>query len=118
MRLIDGDELCNHAMRNRPKVYHDIVDMVLDMPTVKNIRTVIPLNTYERLLALADKELIEVLQEIRQEINKINCGDKQEPFSRIAPKGFYITGDGVKEIVLEIIDNHISAWSGKEEGCV
>jgi hypothetical protein len=70
--------------------------MVLDIPPVKNIRTVIPLNTYERLLALADKELIEVLQKIRQEI-------EQEK------DGYPPSADEYMAInrVIKIIDNHI-----------
>ncbi len=49
----------------------------------------------------------DLINKIKHKIQKIYCGEKQEPFSRLAPCGFYITGDGVKELVLEIIDEQV-----------
>ena len=107
MRLIDADELCEHAMRDKLDSRELIMNMIQHAPPVKTIRTEIPLNTYERLLALADKEPVKVLQEIRQEIEKIP--------TTIKGIGYFNERDvlAYQIDVLKIIDTHISAISRK-----
>lgn len=55
MRLIDADELIEHAWRDKVDSRELIVQMIENAPTVKKIPTKIPIHTFERLL-----ELIEV----------------------------------------------------------
>ena len=77
MRLVDADELIEHAWRDRLDSRELIVEMIEKAPTVKEIRTNIPLDIFERLLKQSQAVPIEVLQEIRQEIEERinNCGD-------------------------------------------
>lgn len=55
---------------------------------------------------------IEVLQEIRQEIDNIQIYGENDPSTYQR----FVTGNQIKQMILEIIDTHISAWSGKEDG--
>lgn len=55
MRLIDADELIEHAWRDKLDSRELIVSMIEAAPTIKEIPTEIPIHIFERLLELADK---------------------------------------------------------------
>lgn len=56
MRLVDADELIEHAWRDKLDSRELIVQMIATAPTVKEIPTKIPIHTLERLLELAKSE--------------------------------------------------------------
>lgn len=56
MRLIDADELIEHAWRDKLDSRELIVQMIATAPTIKEIPTKIPIHIFERLLALAEGE--------------------------------------------------------------
>ena len=94
MRLIDADALKEHK-------YHSDI-------THENAVSVAQIDWMPTIQAIP----IEELQEIRQEIEKIP--------TIIKGIGYFNERDvlAYQIDVLKIIDTHISAWSGKEEGCV
>ena len=51
MRLIDADELIEHAWRDRLDSRELIAQMIETAPTVKEIPTKIPINVFERLIS-------------------------------------------------------------------
>lgn len=55
MRLIDADELIEHAWRDKLDSRELIVEMIERAPTVKSIPTQIPIDVYERLLKQESK---------------------------------------------------------------
>ena len=50
MRLIDADELIEHAWRERLDSRELIVQMINNAPTIKEVPTKIPLAIWERLI--------------------------------------------------------------------
>ena len=56
MRLIDADELIEHAWRDKLDSRELIAQMIAGAPTIKEIPTKIPIHIFERLLALAESE--------------------------------------------------------------
>lgn len=56
MRLIDADDLIEHAWRDKLDSRELIVKMIENAPTIKEIPTKIPIHTFERLLKLAESE--------------------------------------------------------------
>jgi hypothetical protein len=56
MRLIDADELIEHAWRDKLDSRESIVQMIATAPTIKEIPTKIPIHIFERLLELAECE--------------------------------------------------------------
>ena len=56
MRLIDADELIEHAWRDKLDSRELIVEMIEKAPTIKEIPTNIPIDVFERLLELAESE--------------------------------------------------------------
>ena len=50
MRLIDADELIEHAWREKLDSRELIVQMIENAPTIKEIPTKIPLTIWEKLL--------------------------------------------------------------------
>lgn len=54
MRLIDADELIEHAWRDKLDSRELIVQMIKNAPTIKEIPTNIPINIFERLIELAE----------------------------------------------------------------
>ena len=56
MRLIDADELIEHAWRDKLDSRELIVQMIATAPTIKEIPTKIPIDIFERLLKLAESE--------------------------------------------------------------
>lgn len=57
MRLIDADELIEHAWRDKLDSRELIVEMIENAPTIKEIPTKIPIQIFERLLELAESEV-------------------------------------------------------------
>ena len=55
MRLIDADELIEHAWRDRLDSRELIVEMITKAPTIKEIPTKIPTHIFEYLLELAQE---------------------------------------------------------------
>lgn len=55
MRLVDADELLEHAWRDKLDSRELIAKMIQDAPTVKEIPTTIPIEIFERLLS-SDRE--------------------------------------------------------------
>lgn len=51
MRLVDADELLEHAWKDKLDSRELIAEMISSAPTVKEIPTTIPINIFERLLA-------------------------------------------------------------------
>lgn len=93
MRLIDADELIEHAWRDKLDSRELIAQMISTAPTIKEIPTKIPIHIFERLLELAESEdydrqqyekgfneaadaltaeFIEVLTNIQKELNDID----------------------------------------------
>jgi endonuclease V-like protein UPF0215 family len=56
MRLVDADELIEHAWRDKLDSRESIVQMIATAPTIKEIPTKIPIYIFERLLELAECE--------------------------------------------------------------
>lgn len=59
MRLIDADELIEHAWRDKLDSRELIAQMIENAPTIKEIPTKIPIDIFERLLELAESKIIE-----------------------------------------------------------
>ena len=57
MRLVDADELIEHAWRDKLDSRELIVQMIATAPTIKEIPTKIPVHIFERLLELAESEV-------------------------------------------------------------
>ena len=55
MRLIDADELIEHAWRDKLDSRELIAEMITNAPTIKEIPTKIPIHIFERLLELAQE---------------------------------------------------------------
>lgn len=55
MRLIDADELIEHAWRDRLDSRELIVEMITKAPTIKEITTKTPIHIFERLLELVQE---------------------------------------------------------------
>jgi hypothetical protein len=59
MRLINADELMEHAWCDKLDSRELIVQMIETVPTIKEIPTKIPIHIFERLLELAESEVSE-----------------------------------------------------------
>jgi len=55
MRLIDADELIEHAWRDKLDSRELIAEMIETAPTIKEIPTKIPINVFEQLISLESK---------------------------------------------------------------
>lgn len=55
MRLIDADELIEHAWRDKLDSRELIAEMIEKAPTIKEIPTKIPINVFEQLISLEPK---------------------------------------------------------------
>lgn len=55
MRLIDADELIEHAWRDKLDSRELIAEMINNAPTIKEIPTTIPINVFEQLISLEPK---------------------------------------------------------------
>ena len=66
MRLIDADELIEHAWRDKLDSRELIAEMIEKAPTIKEIPTKIPIGVFEKLIS---QELI--LDKIKEEIEQI-----------------------------------------------
>lgn len=56
MRLIDADELIEHAWRDKLDSRELIAQMIATAPTIKEIPTKLPKHIFERLLELAESD--------------------------------------------------------------
>lgn len=52
MRLVDANELIEHAWRDKLDSRELIVEMIENSPTIKEIPTTIPINVFEQLISL------------------------------------------------------------------
>lgn len=64
MRLIDADELIEHAWRDKLDSRELIAEMIEKAPTIKEIPTKIPIGVYEKLISQEP-----VLDKIKTEID-------------------------------------------------
>ena len=55
MRIIDADELIEHAYRDRLDSRELIVKMIKEAPTIKEIPTKIPIDVFEKLISQEPK---------------------------------------------------------------
>ncbi len=103
MRLVDADELLEHAYKDKLDSRELIAEMIISAPTVKEIPTTIPLDIFEQLLSNGkhnNSEIIQALEDIRAEIEADRLNSCRTDF-----------GEGVQyELtkVVEIIDNKIA----------
>lgn len=107
MRLVDADELIEHAWRDRLDSRERIANMIEKAPTVKEINMKVPLEIM--IKALEQKQKTDVLDKIREEITNIEIHgqiDQHTYFER--------TGGQVKNIVLDIIDKYRKSEENKE----
>lgn len=65
MRLIDADELIEHAWRDKLDSRELIAEMIEKAPTIKEIPTKIPIGVYEKLISQEP-----VLDKVKDEIEK------------------------------------------------
>ena len=72
MRLIDADELIEHAWRDKLDSRELIAKMINNAPTVKEIPTKIPIDIFEKLVSQES-----VLDKIRADIERL---DKNKNF--------------------------------------
>jgi hypothetical protein len=55
VRLIDADELIEHAWRDKLDSRELIAEMINTAPTIKEIPTKIPIDIFEKLISLSKK---------------------------------------------------------------
>lgn len=85
MRLIDADELMEHAWRDKLDSRELIAKMIDDAPTVKEISTKIPINVFEQLISQESKTrhwipVSERLPENLQTVNVTWQNHEPEPY--------------------------------------
>lgn len=88
LRLVDADELMEHIWRDRLDSRELIAQMIETAPTVKEIPTKIPIETFERLLEIAGdaKPHIERDKEIELKLCPCSCGGEME-IKKVAQDG-------------------------------
>ena len=89
MRLIDADELMEHAWRDKLDSRELIAEMIDNAPTVKEIPTKIPINVFEQLISRNS-----VIDKIRAEIEEL-----QTYKMFVGEKTVYIERDDVLAII-------------------
>ena len=114
MRLIDADELIEHAWRDKLDSRELIVQMIATAPTIKEITTKIPIHIFERLLeqepfinkpcvssGICEHDKNKVLDKIRAEITAIAINGQVDEHTM-----FIRAGGEVKQMALDIIDKY------------
>lgn len=71
MRLIDADELMEHAMRDKLDSRELIMKMIYQAPTIKEIPTKIPIEIFEKLVS-QESNINDLLDKIRDEVGNID----------------------------------------------
>ena len=71
MRLIDADELMEHAWRDKLDSRELIAGMIAKAPTIKEIPTKIPINVFEQLISKEPK----TGHWIRVDKTKVKCSE-------------------------------------------
>ena len=89
MRLIDADELMEHAWRDKLDSRELIAEMIDNAPIVKEIPTKIPINVFEQLISRNS-----VIDKIRAEIEEL-----QTYKMFVGEKTVYIERDDVLAII-------------------
>lgn len=110
MRLVDADELLEHAWKDKLDSRELIAEMITSAPTVKEIPTTIPIDIFERLLSDSkhdSTEIIKALEDVRAQIETGKRDSCRTDF-----------GEGVQyelNKVVEIIDNKIKEIKGEQK---
>ena len=103
MRLVDADSLMEHVWRDRLDSRELIAAMIKNAPTIKEIPTKIPLETFERLFL--KNGIVEVLRKIRQII-----AEDQQHVERQAKSSYNDIDFGINiglKMALNVVDKHI-----------
>ena len=87
MRLIDADELIEHAWRDKLDSRELIAEMIEKAPTIKEIPTKIPINVFEQLISLEPKtgHWIRTVDKAEYLVWECNCGWQQRFATNYCP---------------------------------
>lgn len=100
MRLIDADELIEHAWRDKLDSRELIAQMISTAPTIKEIPTNIPIHIFERLLELAEREQEPCEDYIsRQDVIKAACEGADAWYGGCSPSRNEYIENAIKDIV-------------------
>lgn len=95
MRLIDADELIEHAWRDKLDSRELIVEMINNAPTVKEIPTKIPIDIFEKLVSQGSK-WIPVSERLPDNTDPVNITwvnhNPESYYADIKDKPFTATG--------------------------
>lgn len=109
MRLIDADELIEHAWRDKLDSRELIAEMINNAPTVKDIPTNIPISIFEQLISkCVEHDLRAYLDGVNDVLDEIKADIEQE--CKVESEHPY--GQGLRR-ALEIINRYKTEGSGK-----
>ena len=79
MRLIDADELIEHAWRDKLDSRELIAEMIEKAPTIKKIPTKIPIDVFEKLISQESRMGYWFVDERPESDREIICSNCEQP---------------------------------------